>query len=81
MKEQESIKKIYDVNYIEEYEQIIYSDWKYYEHYFFDEDEFEDTIRTKTGYFNYDDLYEEIEEYIKVYVWIKGWEKFLEGDL
>lgn len=80
-KEIQNIRKTCEQNSIIQFENIINGDWNYYEHRFFNEERFEKRVRDSSGYFNYNDLCEEIDEYIKVYTWYAAWMAYMDGDL
>lgn len=80
-KEINSIKKNVDRECIDQYENILSGDYKYYESLFFNEEKFAERIKNITGYFNYSELCEEIDDYIRVYVWYCGWLKWMDGEI
>lgn len=81
-KEVNSIRKNADYECIEAVDRILGQDWIYFEKKFFNEDKLRERCLSDTGYFNYNELCEEVDEYIRVYVWYRGYMKFIdEGEL
>ena len=75
------IKRAINQHDVERFELLLNNDWSYYEHKYFNEYKFEKKILSITGYFNYDELYEEVNDYVKAYTWYSAWKAYIDGDL
>jgi len=81
-KEVSSIRKNADYIYIEIVDNTLGYDWDYFEKKFFDEDRLQEKCLQETGYFNYCELCDEVDEYIKVYVWHRAYTELVDdGEL
>jgi hypothetical protein len=76
-----NIRKTSEPDYIENFDNLVGGDWKHYENMLFDEEKFKQLIISATGYFDYGELSSEVDEYVRVYVWLNAWIKHIDGDL